>query len=172
MRLFGRHRDDPDPVAGADLGLEAGDRVLASCTDTATGEALAASTHHLSVVSPDGVVGLQRPWHLVDTGSYDNDADVLHVTWVDRAPALALRVGGHRPFLQAFRERVQASVVIADTLDLGPGRTARIVIRKNLAADRLLDQVILGPGVRLGDPGVRRRVDAARRSLREQVGLP
>ena len=61
--------------------------------------------------------------------------------------------------------------VIADTLDLGPGRTARIVIRKNLAADRLLDQVILGPGVRLGDPGVRRRVDAARRSLREQVGL-
>lgn len=172
MRIFGRHSDDSDPVGGVDLGLENDDRVLASCTDTATTEALVVSSHHLTVVATDGSVRLQRPWHLVDTGSYDNDADVLHVTWVDREPALALRVGGHRPFLQAFRERVQASVVVADTLDLGPGRTARIVIRKDLAGDRLLDQVILGPGVRLGDPGVRRRMDTARRALREQVGLP
>lgn len=169
MRIFGRP-DAQDPLTGVDLGMRSGDRILAVCTDTGTGEVLAASTHHLTVVA-DGAVRLQRPWHLVDTGSYDNDADVLHVTWVDRDPALALRVGGHTLFLQAFRERVQASVVIAETLDLA-GRTARIVIRKDLGQDRLLDQVVLGTGVRLGDPGVRRRIDAVRRALREQVGLP
>lgn len=172
MRIFGRKSGDQDPLAGVDLGLEAGDRVLAACRDTATGEVLAASTHHLSVVAPDGEVRLQRPWHLVDAGSYDNDADVLHVTWVDRSPDLALRVGAHRPFLQAFRERVQASVVITETLDLGSGREVRLVIRKDLREDRLLDQVLLGTGVRLGDAGVRRRIDASRRALREQVGLP
>ena len=139
MRIFGRKDTEPDPLAGVDLGLEAGDRVLAAC---------------------------------VDTGSYDNDADVLHVSWVDRAPDLALRVGGHRLFLQAFRERVQASVVVAENLDLGSGRAARLVIRKDLAQDRLLDQVLLGKGVRLGDPGVRRRVELTRQALREQVGLP
>ena len=172
MRIFGRKDTDPDPLAGVDLGLEAGDRVLAACVDTATGEVLAASRHHLSIAAPDGEVRLQRPWHLVDTGSYDNDADVLHVSWVDRAPDLALRVGGHRLFLQAFRERVQASVVVAENLDLGSGRSARLVIRKDLAQDRLLDQVLLGKGVRLGDPGVRRRVELTRQALREQVGLP
>jgi hypothetical protein len=172
MRIFGRQEQGRDPLAGIDLGLEPGDRVLAACTGTATSEVLVASTHHLSVVGPEGTVRVQRPWHLVDTGSYDNDADVLHVSWVDRAPDLALRVGGHRPFLQTFRERVQASVVIADTLDLGQSRTARLVVRKDLGHDRLLDQVILGKGVRLGDPGVRERIEAARRALREQVGLP
>jgi hypothetical protein len=171
MRLFGRHADGGDPLAGVDLQLEAGDRVVAACPDGATSEVLVASTHHLSIVASDGGMRLRKPWHLVDTGRYDDDADVLHVTWVDRDPDLALHVGGHRPFLQAFRERVQASVVIADSLDLGSGRTARLVIRKDLRQDRLLDQVILGPGVRLGDPGVRPRIGAARRMLREQVGL-
>ena len=96
---------------------------------------------------------------------------MLHVSWVDRAPGLALNVGAHRPFLMAFRERVQASVVIAETVEIDERRTARIVIRKDLAGDRLLDQVILAPGVRLADPGVRPRIAAARRQLREQVGL-
>lgn len=172
MRIFGRQAAEGDPLAGIDLGLEPGDRVLAACADTASTEVLVASAYHLSVVAPDGKIRVRRPWHLVDTGSYDNDADVLHVTWVDRAPDLALQVGGHRPFLQSFRERVQASVVIADSLDLGAGRTARLVIRKDLSRDRLLDQVVLGKGVRLGDPGVRGRIEASRRALREQVGLP
>jgi len=171
MRIFGRQAEGRDPLAGIDLGLEAGDRVHAACADPATREVLVASTHHLRVLTPEGVVRLHKPWHLVDTGSYDSDADVLHVAWVDRDPDTDLRVGAHRAFLQAFRERVQASVVIADSLDLGSGRTVRLVIRKDLRRDRLLDQVILGTGVRLADPGVRSRIEGARRALREQVGL-
>ena len=168
MGIFGRR--EPDPVAGLDLALGKGETVLASCVEKASGRVLVATTHRLLIVN-GGQVALERPWHMVDTGSYDNEEDVLTVTWVDRAPSLALRPDGHKPFLQAFRERVQASVVVAESLDLGEGRSAKLVIRKNLAEDRLLDQVILGRGVRLADPGVRERVMVARRSLREQVGL-
>ncbi|HHU11546.1 MAG TPA: hypothetical protein GXZ60_16270 [Intrasporangiaceae bacterium] len=167
--MFGRRASDP--LQGVDLGLGKGDAVLASCP-ASDGAVLVASSHRLSVVGADGAVQLQRPWHLVDTGRYDNEADVLTVTWVDRAPDLPLHVGGHRPFLQAFRERVQATVVIAEQIDLPASRQARVVIRKNLAENRLLDQVILGPGVRLAAPGVRDRIEVVRRALREQVGLP
>lgn len=169
MGMFGRRASDP--LRGVDLGLGKGDAVLAACV-AADGEVLVASTFQVSVVGTDGAVRLQRPWHLVDTGRYDNEADVLTVTWVDRAPDLPLHVGGHRPFLQAFRERVQATVVIAEQIDLPASRQVRVVIRKNLAENRLLDQVILGPGVRLAAPGVRDRIEAVRRALREQVGLP
>ena len=172
MGIFRLGAREPDPLAGVDLGLEPGERVLASCPDTVTGDQLLVATFSLLVVGPDGSVRLHRPWHLVDTGSYDNEADVLHVSWVDRAADLALNVGGHRPFLMAFRERVQASVVIAETVDIDDRRSARVVIRKELSRDRLLDQVILGRGVRLADPGVKPRIQAARQQLREQVGLP
>lgn len=167
MGLFGRR--DADPLKDTSLDLGRGESVLASCLDE-DGQVLVATTHRLLVLA-GGDLLLERPWHLVDSGSYDNEADVLTVTWVDRAPDLALRVDGHRPFLQAFRERVQASVVIAESLELGGGRNVRLVIRKNLAADRLLDQVILGKGVRLAEPGVKQRVQVARKALREQVGL-
>jgi hypothetical protein len=172
MGIFRRSDREPDPLDGADLGLDPGERVLASCTDTVTGDHLVAATFSLLVVDPAGSVTLHRPWHLVDTGSYDNEADVLHVSWVDRAPDLALHVGAHRLFLMAFRERVQASVVLAETVAIDDRRSARVVIRKELARERLLDQVILGRGVRLADPGVRPRIQAARQQLREQVGLP
>lgn len=170
MGLFGRR--EPDPLDGIDLGLGKGDAVLASCVDAVTGERLVASTHHLSVVGADGALRLGRPWHLVDTGSYDNEADVLTATWVDRAPDLMMHVAGDRPFLQTFRERVHATVIIAEQIDFSGTRHARVVIRKNLAENRLLDQVILGPGVRLAAPGVRERIEVVRAALREQVGLP
>lgn len=178
MPLFKKR--DRDPLAGVDLGLDPADTVLAVCTDTSTGERLVASKHQLSIVAAPGedaaaleqaTVRLQRPWHLVDAGSYDNDADVLTVSWVDREPDLALHVGFHRPFLTAFRERVQASVIVADEIEMGQRRSIRVVVRKDLARDKLLDQVILGPGVRLAQPGVRDKVAAARLALREQVGL-
>lgn len=164
-------RNEPGALDEVNLGLARADRVLAVCVDRTTGERLVISTHQLSIVTPEGEVRLQKPWHLVDSGNYDNEADVLSVTWVDRTPGLALHVGADRPFLTAFRERVTASLVIVDTLELGKGRSVKLVIRKDLARDALLDQVILGEGVRLAHPGVRERVEQARLALREQVGL-
>jgi len=169
MALF--RRKGEDPLAGLDLRLGPGDTPLASCVDTLTGESLVASTHQLTVVGTDGAVVLQRPWHLVDGGSYDNEADVLVATWVDGSEPLAMHVGGHRAFLQAFRERVQASVVITEHIELARGRSVRVVIRKNFAQNGVLDPVLLGPGVRLAVPGAEARGERVRQSLREQDGL-
>ena len=45
------------------------------------------------------------------------------------------------------------------------------MIRQDLSTGELVDQVLLGRGVRAGDPGVQAAVDGALAYLREQVGL-
>ena len=74
-------------------------------------------------------------------------------------------------FPETLRERVQASVVLAETLDLGGRRTAKVVVSKDLATGALLSQAVLGPGVRSADPGVAEQVSDGLRRVREQVGL-
>ena len=68
-------------------------------------------------------------------------------------------------------ERVQASVVLAQRVELGERRSARAVIRQDLASGELVEQVVLGKGVRPDDPGVEPQTAAALAYLREQVGL-
>lgn len=70
-----------------------------------------------------------------------------------------------------LRERVQATVVLSDEVDLGAKRRARVVVRKNLETQALLGQTILGRGVRSTDPEVREQTREALDRLREQVGL-
>jgi hypothetical protein len=72
---------------------------------------------------------------------------------------------------ETLRERVQASVVLAEAVDLGGRRTAKVVVRTDLATDRLLSQAVLPPGVRSTDPGVSEQVREGLARVREQVGL-
>jgi hypothetical protein len=74
-------------------------------------------------------------------------------------------------FPEVFRARVQASVVLAETLEVGDRGSVRVVVRKNLADQSLLTQAILGRGVRSSDPGVAEVVQSALARVREQVGL-
>ena len=46
-----------------------------------------------------------------------------------------------------------------------------VVVRKDLATQRLLTQAVLGKGVRSTDPGVREALDEALANVKEQVGL-
>jgi hypothetical protein len=120
----------------------------------------------------DGFVVIDRPWHMVDTGSWVDESARLTVTWVDRAPASVWELGEEPgTFPQVLRERVQATVVLADEVDLGSKRRARVVVRRDLATGALLSQTILGRGVRSTDPGVREQTASALDRLREQVGL-
>ena len=93
------------------------------------------------------------------------------MTWVDgeRPARFVLDQPGMLP--ETLRERVQASVVLAEALDLGGRRTARVVVRKDLESNALLSQAVLGPGVRSADPGVSEQVRAGLARVREQVGL-
>lgn len=160
----------PVHVRGA-LDLGRGERVLSWAPEEGSGATVVATNHALYAVGPGGDVTLARPWHLVDAGTWSHDLFQLTVTWVDR----------HRPSQWVFREatllpetvreRVQASVVLAQHVDLGERRSARAVIRQELSTGALVEQVIPGRGVQLADPFVAVQTEDALAYLREQVGL-
>ncbi|GGL26141.1 hypothetical protein H9L10_04525 [Phycicoccus endophyticus] len=162
----------PGPVVAA-IGPSAGERLLAWGA-AADGRVVVAGRHALHAVAPgpdDGLaLVLSRPWHLVDAGTMSAEGR-LEVTWVDgEAPLrVTLETAGSLP--ETLRERVQASVVLTEALDLGVRRTARVVVRRDLASGALLSQAVLGPGVRSSDPGVAEQVRAGLRRVREEVGL-
>ncbi len=154
------------------------DRVLAGAADADSRAWLVASSFTVALLDPARDVGGEllwsRPWHLVDAGSWSREASTLTLSWVDKAAPAQLRLGGgpgERELLQALRERVQASVVQAEELSLSGRRTGRAVIRQDLRTGELLEQVVLGRGVREDDE-VRFAADRALTSLREQVGMP
>ena len=164
----------PDEVVAA-IAPEAGERLLAWAAEAGTGRTVVAGLHRLYAVAPgDGAPHFEvsRPWHLVDAGTWSGDEGVLRVTWVDgdRPARFVLDDPGMLP--ETLRERVQASVVLAEAVDLGQRRTARVVVRKDLATGALMSQAVLGPGVRSTDPGVAERVRVGLARVREQVGLP
>ena len=146
----------PADVAAA-IPLEEHERLLAWAVEDGSGVTVVAGRHRLYAVTPgpDGLhLTLSQPWHLVDAGLWSGEDGSLRVTWVDGArPArFVLTDPGLLP--ETLRERVQASVVISEALDLGSRRTARVVVRQDLTTHALVSQVLLGPGVRSTDPGV------------------
>lgn len=151
------------------LALDPGERVLGAASDDA-GTVLVGTTTHLCAVAGTEVL-LRRPWHLVDSARWDDQRSSLAVTWVDGGRRAGWVLGEAAGLLQVLRERVQASVVLAESVDLGPGRTARVVIRRDLAGGELLGQTILGRGVRPDDPEAVEATEAALAGVREQVGL-
>ena len=167
-------KDRPEKVpavAREALSLGRGERLLAWALDDTTGATVVASNHRLYAVSPAGEVVLDRPWHLVDAGSWSHDAFLLTVTWVDRQRPAQWVFKDATLLPETLRERVQASVVLAQKVDLGDRRSARAVIRQDLATGDLVEQVVLGKGVRPGDPVVEQQTQAALAYLKEQVGL-
>jgi len=149
---------------------ERANEVLAVVRDARSTAYVVATKTHVYAVLESSVV-LDRQWHMVDTGTWDDVTGLLTVNWVDKAPATTWELTEPGTFPQVLRERVQATVVLSDEVDLGPKRTAKVVVRKDLANGALMGQTILGRGVRSTDPGVREETRAALDRLREQVGL-
>lgn len=160
----------PADLRGA-LALGRGERVLSWGHEEATGTTVVAATHHLYAVDGAGERVLARPWHEVDAGAWSSELGQLTVSWVDGARASQWVLGDGSLVPETLRERVQASVVLAQRIELGPRRIARAVIRQDLADKSLVEQVVLGRGVRADDPEVAGATEAALAYLREQVGL-
>lgn len=163
----------PADVVAA-IAPEEHEKLLAWAVEEGSGRTVVAGRHRLYAVAPgpDGPhLALSRPWHLVDSGLWSGEDGSLRVTWVDgeRPARFVLTEPGLLP--ETLRERVQASVVIAESIDLGARRTARVVVRKDLATGALLSQAVLGTGVRSTDPGVAEQVREGLARVREQVGL-
>ncbi len=159
-------RDKAAPVP-AGVRLERGERVLA--TARAKGEVtLVVTSQRFLATGGDLVEG--GPWHLVDAGRWDPEAGTLTVTWVDERPDATWEVDSPGGMPDAFRERVQASVVLVEQVSLDRSRRARVVLRKDLGTGRLLAQTIIGRGCDPRDPQLLAATEEVAARLAEQVG--
>lgn len=154
------------------------EKVLAWASDRTSGARVVAGEYQLYVIDtpPEGSheaarVVSGKPWHLVDSGSWDAESATLRVTWVDQSRPSLFVLPEANQFPETLRERVQRTVVLSERVDLGDQHTARVVVRQDLQRDVLVTQTILGPGVSSHDPGVLERTKAVLNRLREQVGL-
>lgn len=153
------------------LGLAAGERVLAFAHDEATGALVVASTHHLALLAPTGELVWKRPWHEAEAGTWRDDSSLLTVSWVGRRRPDQWLLREASDLLLAVRDRIQASVVLADEISVQGVRRVRVVIRQDLASGALMEQVVPGKGVDARDPEVGRQVQEALARLRLEVGL-
>ena len=96
------------------MPLDSGERVLAWARDEQTGSHVLATTHHLALVGPDDALGWRRPWHEVEAGTWQGESSLLTVTWVDHGAPSQWHITEPSMIQQTLRERVQASVVLAD----------------------------------------------------------
>lgn len=169
---FSLRRADRLPAGVADaVALGPGERMLSWAREQASDTTVVATNHGLYAVDAHGTRVLARAWHEVDAGTWSAELGQLTVTWVDGSRPVQWTLGDATLVPETVRERVQASVVLAQRVDLGPRRGARVVIRQNLGSGELVEQVVLGRGVRADDETVRAAVAVALADLREQVGL-
>ena len=166
---WSRHRTEIPDEALQGVALGRGEKVLAAAVPSGHDGWVVATTYRLVLTGEDG---WERPWHHVDGASWSREAARLVVSWVDGARPLQWALEDAERLLTVLRERVQASAVITNPLDLGDRRSGRVAIRRNLATGELLDQVVLGRFARPDDPEVAEQVWRVRAYLREQVGMP
>lgn len=172
VRPEGRPSDAPAAVLA---GLGRGEQVHATAREDDDGHWLVLTTWRLLERTPEGETVLERPWHEVDTGSWDPDLWTLSVLFVDGKGPRRWRMQtltGPGAVPETFRDRTTASVVLMRSVDLGRRRTARVTVRKVLQTRDLREQVILGRGASVEDKDLAALVLAARQELRDQTGMP
>ncbi|MCC2333564.1 hypothetical protein [Cellulomonas wangsupingiae] len=168
MALFSRRRRLPDDLRRV-LDLR-GDAILATAP-LDDGRWLVATRRALHLVSDAGAA--RTAWADVDRGSLDATSRTLTVHWVSGARAelvLAPDVDAW-DLSQAFRERVQRSVVHVEHVSLpGGGSPVRVALRRD-EDGALFTQVIGDSTVDLEEPDVARRVARAEAHVRAEAGL-
>lgn len=166
-RLARQHAQER-ALAGAQVARPA---VGPDATDGGASGWAVATTHRL-VLDLGGDVVVRR-WCDVDHGSLDAQSAQLTIRWVDGAPDTVIKLVDPRPqtFARTFRERVQSSVVHAESVKLPEGGAVRVVVRRD-ENDGLFSEVLGDGYVRLDDPATAALVAAAETRVREAVGLP
>jgi hypothetical protein len=160
----------PDAVRSA-VPVPRGDRILAfaELTDSSW---IVAERGSLLVVAAQ-TVRVERPWCDVHSASFDPQTATITVTWVDDAEPLVATLSDikHLALVRTVRERVERSVILAETVTVAGGRTVRVAVRRD-ASERLFSQVVADAGVDLTDPDTADTVDGAESRVRSAAGLP
>jgi hypothetical protein len=84
---------------------------------------------------------------------------------------LRLRIDASRDLPPAVHDRVTASVVISERVDLGDGATALLVARRDSDDGSIGWSVVFDAGLDPADPDLRRAADAALEQYRGSLGI-
>lgn len=169
-----RARSIPDSVLGAlPLAPNSDKRMTPLAAAQMIDEGWAVVTATTLVVVRDGVAQIEIDWDAVDNANWDNETDTVTVNPVTGAEPLRLKLlsDPEARFATALRERVQSSVVMSEIVDVAPGVTARVALRRT-ATGRIISQVMGRANLDLRNPEILARVNEAEAQLREHAGLP
>lgn len=146
-------------------------KILASA-ELKNGQWAVATVTTLLVISQGGIE-VDFDWDIVDTASWENEEDTITVEWVTGQEPLTLPLASDKDarFATTLRERIQASVVMSETVDISPGVTAKVALRRT-ATGKITSQVMGGPDLDLDNPKIAQIVNDAEARLREHAGLP
>jgi len=171
VSVFHRGEPPPGPVRAA---LGGGQRLLAHAHLVVGGWALAGNAH-LVLVDDEAAAELSVDsiaWSEIATAGLEGEAGVLSVELVDGSRrVLVLGRGQGQRLARVLRERIQHSVLLSRTVDLGGRRTVRVAARRGADGVPFI-QVVPGARVDLRGPEAAAAVAEAEAAVRDQVGLP
>ncbi len=160
-------------TAIAMLGILPGEKVVA----WAAGPGADVTQAHFAAATDRALylqaTGERLPWDRITKAMWDEP--LLELVVVDEAGQGArlvrVRVDDARDLPAAVHDRVTASVLVSERLDLGEGRGALAVARRSSDADEVRWSVRFDSGLDPADPDLRADADAALARLRDSLGI-
>jgi hypothetical protein len=127
------------------------------------------------VVATDRALYLNEPgerlaWDRITKATWDEPTLELVVAGPPTR-RLRLTVDQSRDLPAAVRDRVTASVVVSERLDLGGGQGATAVARRSSEDGSIRWNVVFDRGLDPSDPTLREAADIALANLRESLGI-
>jgi hypothetical protein len=152
----------------AAAAVEPGERVIAWAT-IAGGDPTMVTLDALYLPAATG--GYERlPFERIAAAGWDDP--VLEITMTGQAHrrhVVRLEEPGELP--PAVRERVMASIVVSERVDLGGGAGALVTARRARGRDGLSWNVVFDPGLDPTDPVLQARANAAIAAIRASTGV-
>lgn len=170
MRIMPRLGGRLPGTVVAMLGIPPGERIVAWGASGGTD-----ATQSTVAVATDRALYLQEagerlPWEQIAKATWDEP--LLEVTVSDGGPARLLRVRlqDSRDLPAAVHDRVTASVVVSERLELGGDAKATAVARRG-GDDVIRWTVVFDAGLDPSDPALRAAADAELARLRDSLGI-
>ena len=153
------------------LGIPPGERIVAWGAGAGPDP-----TQSMVAVATDAALYLQSegsrvPWAHITKAAWDEPVLELSIT-DGSAPArfVRVRLEDSRDLPAAVRDRVTASVVVTERLDLGDGAKATAVARRD-DEGAIAWTVVFDAGLDPADPALRAAADEALARLRDSLGI-
>lgn len=171
MRIMPKLTGRLPGAAIAMLGIEPGERVVAwgsSPGVDATQTLFAAATNRALYLQ---ATGDRLPWESISKATWNEPVLELMVVVDGGQPRLLrLTVEDARDLPAAVHDRVTASVLVSERVDLGNGAGALLVARRS-EGDEVRWTVVFDSGLDASDPELREAADAALARLRDALGI-